>query len=67
MSASSAAPPLLKKNLFRLLLLTFSGSIIYGLPYFRLYYYDAYQATYHLTNVQIGSLGSAYGLLGLFS
>jgi nitrate/nitrite transporter NarK len=67
MPASSAAPPLLKKNLFRLLLLTFSGSIIYGLPYFRLYYYDAYQATYHLTNVQIGSLGSAYGLLGLFS
>jgi len=67
MPASSAAPPILKKNLFRLFLLTFSGSIIYGLPYFRLYYYDTYQATYHLSNVQIGALGSAYGLCGLFS
>jgi MFS family permease len=67
MPTSKPAAPALKKNLFRLLLLTFSGSIIYGLPYFRLYYYDAYQATYHLSNVQIGSLGSAYGLFGLFS
>ena len=67
MPTPTQAAPALKKNLFRLLLLTFSGSIIYGLPYFRLYYYDAYQATYQLTNVQIGSLGSAYGLFGLFS
>jgi MFS family permease len=67
MPTSTPAPPALKRNLLRLLLLTFSGSIIYGLPYFRLYYYDAYQATYHLSNVQIGSLGSAYGLFGLFS
>jgi MFS family permease len=59
--------PKLKSNLFRLFLLSFSGSIIYGLPYFRLYYYDAYVATYHLTNVQMGALGSAYGLFGLFS
>ncbi len=67
MPASRTTAPILKKNLFRLFLLTFSGSIIYGLPYFRLYYYDTYQATYQLTNVQIGALGSAYGLCGLFS
>jgi len=59
--------PRLKSNLFRLFLLSFSGSIIYALPYFRLYYYDAYVATYHLNNVQMGALGSAYGLFGLFS
>lgn len=57
----------IKKNFFTILLLSFAGSIIYGLPYFRLYYYDAYQELYHLTNVQMGLLGSAYGLLGVFS
>lgn len=59
--------PLLKKNFFRLLLLTFAGSIIYGLPYFRPYFYESYQNMYNLTNVQTGSLGSAYGMLGLVS
>lgn len=57
----------LKKNLFRIILLSFAGAIIYGLPYFRLYYYDAYQQMYNLTNVQMGLLGSAYGVLGVFS
>lgn len=56
-----------KKNLGKLLLIAFAGSIIYGLPYFRLYYYDAYVEIYHLTNSQMGALGSAYGLLGLVS
>ncbi|EDY2188189.1 MFS transporter [Salmonella enterica subsp. enterica] len=57
----------LKNNLTRIILLSFAGSIIYGLPYFRLYYYDAYQSIYGLTNVQMGLLGSAYGVLGVAS
>ena len=48
-----------KKNIGTILLLSFAGSIIYGLPYFRSYYYDTYQAMYHLTNTQMGLLGSA--------
>lgn len=57
----------LKNNFFTLLLLSFCGSIIYGLPYFRKYYYDDYMTLYNLNNFQMGLLGSAYGLLGLFS
>lgn len=57
----------LRKNLLRVILLAFAGSIIYGLPYFRSYYYDAYREMYNLTNTQMGLLGSAYGLLGVFS
>ena len=45
-----------KKNIGTILLLSFAGSIIYGLPYFRSYYYDTYQAMYHLTNTQMGLL-----------
>ena len=58
---------LIKKNFLKICLLAFAGSIIYGLPYFRYYYYDAYLETYALTNVQMGTLGSAFGLLGLLS
>ncbi|ELP0364570.1 MFS transporter [Campylobacter upsaliensis] len=57
----------LRRNFFTLILLSFCGSIIYGLPYFRKYYYDDYMALYHLNNFEMGLLGSAYGLLGLFS
>ncbi|MBX8938988.1 MFS transporter [Enterococcus hulanensis] len=57
----------LRKNFFTVVLLAIAGSIIYGLAYFRNYYYDAYVATYHLTNTQMGSLGSAYGFMGLVS
>ena len=56
-----------KKNLFTIFLLSFCGSIIYGLPYFRKYYYDAYVSTYELTNLEMGLLSTAYGVLGLFS
>ncbi|MGN1141866.1 MAG: nitrate/nitrite transporter [Lachnospiraceae bacterium] len=56
-----------RKNLGKIILLAFAGSIIYGLPYFRSYYYDTYQSMYNLTNTQMGLLGSAYGLLGVFS
>lgn len=57
----------IKKNFFMICLLAFAGTIIYGLPYFRSYYYDTYQNLYHLTNTQMGLLGSAYGMLGVFS
>lgn len=57
----------LHNNIFKILLLSFAGSIIYGLPYFRSYYYDAYKQMYNLSNLEMGTLGSAYGLLGLFS
>lgn len=57
----------IRRNFVTILLLSFAGSIIYGLPYFRSYFYDTYQSLYELTNVQMGLLGSAYGLLGVFS
>ena len=31
----------LKGNIWRLIILAVAGSLIYGLPYFRTYYYDA--------------------------
>ena len=57
----------LKKNFLTVILLALAGSIIYGLPYYRFYYYDSYMQLYHLSNVQIGMLGSAYGFLGMLS
>jgi nitrate/nitrite transporter NarK len=66
-TTASASVPALRKNFFKLLLLSFSGSIIYGLPYFRLYYYDAYVELYKLSNTQMGALGSAFGVLGVLS
>ena len=57
----------LRKNIWRLVILTIAGSIIYGLPYFRSYYYDTYLETYHLTNTQMGSFGSIFGVFGMIS
>lgn len=57
----------IRKNFLTLCILAFSGSIIYGLPYFRYYYYDAYVAAYHLTNSQMGALGSFFGIVGVIS
>lgn len=57
----------LRKNIFTVILLSFSGSLIYGLPYYRYYFYDSYMTVYNLNNVKMGLLGSAYGLLGLVS
>ena len=57
----------LKNNIWRLVILTIAGSLIYGLPYFRSYYYDAYLETYHLTNTQMGTFGSIFGILGAIS
>lgn len=53
--------------MFQLVLITIAGAMIYGLPYFRSYFYDAYLETYHLTNTQMGSFGSIFGLFGMIS
>ena len=54
----------MSKNFLAILIVAFSGAIIYGLPYFRFDYYDVYREAYHLTNVQIGVLEaySAYSV-----
>ena len=57
----------LRGNLWRLIILAIAGSLIYGLPYFRTYYYDAYLQTYNLTNTQMGTLGSMFGVFGMIS
>lgn len=51
----------LKKNMPTLFILVLSGAMIYSLPYFRNYYYDAFVAAFNITNTQMGALGSAYG------
>lgn len=57
----------LKQNIWRLVILAIAGSMIYGLPYFRSYYYDAYMEVYHLTNAQMGAFGSIFGVMGAIS
>lgn len=57
----------LKKNILKLILISVAGSVIYGLPYFRSYYYDAYLSTYGLTNTQMGMFGSIFGVMGAVS
>ncbi|MBQ6582834.1 MAG: MFS transporter [Mogibacterium sp.] len=57
----------LTKNSWRLALISLCGSLIYGLPYFRSYVYDAYLATYNLTNTQMGTFGSIFGVMGACS
>lgn len=57
----------LRKNLWYLVVLIIAGSIIYGLPYFRTYYYDAYLDVYNLTNTQMGTFGSVFGIFGAVS
>lgn len=57
----------LRGNMWRLIILAIAGSLIYGLPYFRTYYYDAYLSAYNLTNTQMGSLGSIFGVFGMVS
>ena len=48
-------------------MITIAGSIIYGLPYFRSYYYDAYLEAYNLTNTQMGMFGTMFGISGMIS
>lgn len=51
----------LKKNIPTLVILIISGAMVYSLPYFRSYYYDAFLECFQITNTQMGALGSAYG------
>lgn len=57
----------LRKHMFHLVLITIAGAMIYGLPYFRSYFYDAYLETYNLTNTQMGTFGSMFGIFGMIS
>ena len=57
----------LKKNFFLLVVLSLSGSFIYSLPYLRSYYYDAFMATFQMTNTQMGLCGTYFGLFGAVS
>ena len=57
----------LKGNMWRLVILAIAGSLIYGLPYFRTYYYGAYLEAYNLTNTQMGTLGAMFGVFGMVS
>lgn len=57
----------LKKHIFHLVVITVAGAMIYGLPYFRSYFYDAYLETYNLTNTQMGTFGSMFGIFGMIS
>lgn len=57
----------LSKNFITILIIAASGTIIYGLPYFRYDYYDAYLKAYDLTNTQMGVFGSVFGIFGMIS
>lgn len=57
----------LRKNIPTLIILIIAGEIIYTLPYFRNYYYDVFLNAFDLTNTQMGTLGSAYGVCCLIS
>lgn len=60
----------IKSNLSRyvpILIVAFGGAVIYGLPYFRYDYYDAYVKVYNLTDTQMGVFGSILGVFGMIS
>ncbi|MGF9977847.1 MFS transporter [Viridibacillus arvi] len=57
----------LRKNIPTLIILIIAGEMIYTLPYFRNYYYDVFLNAFQLTNTQMGTLGSAYGVCCLIS
>lgn len=57
----------LAQNFGAIVILGLSGSVIFGLPFFRFDYYDAYITTYHLTNTQMGVFGTVIGVFGIIS
>lgn len=57
----------MSKNFMAIMIVAFGGAIIYGLPYFRFDYYDAYLETYNLTNTEMGIFGSVLGIFGMIS
>ena len=48
----------LKRNMPTLFILIVSGALIYALPYFRYYYYDAFIKLFNINNTQMGALGT---------
>ncbi len=59
--------PSIWKNFKVLIILFVAGAFIYALPYLKNYYYDTFAQAFNLTNTQMGSLGSIYGLLAMVS
>ena len=57
----------LQRNFGAIVILALTGSVIFGLPFFRFEYYDAYLSTYHLTNTQMGVFGTVIGVFGIIS
>lgn len=57
----------LAENFGAILILAFSGSVIFGLPFFRFDYYEVYLSTYRLTNTQMGVFGTVIGVFGIVS
>ncbi|MBQ8563100.1 MAG: MFS transporter [Firmicutes bacterium] len=55
------------RNFWGIMIIAFAGAIIYGLPYFRYDYYDAYLEVYNLTDAQMGVFGSILGIFGMIS
>ncbi|MGI6756273.1 MAG: MFS transporter [Atopobiaceae bacterium] len=56
-----------RSNFLVIVILAMAGSAIFGLPFFRFEYYDAYVTTYHLTNTQMGVFSSVIGIFGIIS
>ena len=56
----------LRGNMWRLIILAWPAPDL-RTAYFRTYYYDAYLQAYNLTNTQMGSLGSIFGVFGMIS
>ena len=57
----------MSRNFITIVIVATGGAVIYGLPYFRYDYYDAYLEAYHLTNTQMGVFGSIFGIFGMIS
>lgn len=57
----------MSRNFWGIMIIAFAGAIIYGLPYFRYDYYDAYLQVYNLTDAQMGVFGSILGVFGMIS
>lgn len=54
-----------KENRLVIMLVALAGMSVYLLPYFRYYYYDAYVSYFHINDLQMGTLGSVYGVLAI--
>lgn len=57
----------LLENFGAIVILALSGSVIFGLPFFRFDYYEVYMSTYNLTNTQMGIFSTVVGVFGIIS